>query len=430
MHEETKKGKSRRAIKSIIGAASGNLVEWFDFYIYAVFVAYFRDALIPSDLDAGAKSIYVWGIFAASFFTRPLGSWLFGYIGDKYGRKKSMIMSIILMSFSSFLFALLPTYESVGVMAPLLLLFVRLLQGLSVGGEYGAVATYMSEVALKGRKGFFSSFQYVTLSGGHLLASLMGVIMISFMSAQQLYDGGWRIPFAIGGVVALLSLFLRSHLHETSSVASRDSKDSGNIISLIRKHTRAFFTVIGFTSAGSLSFYTITVYSRTYISQGLDTQAVGLVTTACLFVFMIVQPIFGALGDRWGNRKSMIYFSIFTALLIYPVMGIGMKTYGDNPYIIFVLLSIMMITLSFYTAIGGIVKAEMFPKEVRVLGVGVSYAIGNAIFGGTAPAMALKFKDINQENLFFIYVIVMLVICLFVSMTMPKEPQHLHDEEH
>jgi len=145
---------------------------------------------------------------------------------------------------------------------------------------------------------------------------------------------------------------------------------------------------------------------------------------------MIVQPIFGALGDRWGNRKSMIYFSIFTALLIYPVMGIGMKTYGDNPYIIFVLLSIMMITLSFYTAIGGIVKAEMFPKEVRVLGVGVSYAIGNAIFGGTAPAMALKFKDINQENLFFIYVIVMLVICLFVSMTMPKEPQHLHDEEH
>lgn len=258
----------------------------------------------------------------------------------------------------------------------------------------------------------------------------MGIIMINFMSAEQLYDGGWRIPFAIGGVVALLSLFMRSHLHETSSVESRDNKDSGSIVSLIRKHTRAFLTVIGFTSAGSLAFYTITVYSRTYISQGLDTKEVGLVTTACLFVFMILQPVFGALGDRWGNRKSMIYFSVFTAIVIYPVMAIGMKSYGDNPYIIFLLLSIMMIVLSFYTAIGGIVKAEMFPKEVRVLGVGVSYAIGNAIFGGTAPAMALKFKNMNQENMFFIYVIIMLVICFFVSMYMPRKPDHLHDEEH
>lgn len=430
MQKDINQEKTKKAIKSIVGAASGNLVEWFDFYIYAVFVIYFKDALIPDDLDAGAKSIYVWGIFAASFFTRPLGSWLFGYIGDRFGRKKSMIMSILLMSFSSFLFAFLPTYATVGIWAPILLLVVRLLQGLSVGGEYGTVATYMSEVALQGRKGFFSSFQYVTLSGGHLLASLMGIIMISFMSAQQLYDGGWRIPFAIGGVVALLSLFMRSHLHETSTLSSRLNKDSGNIISLIKKHTRAFFTVIGFTSAGSLAFYTITVYSRTYISQDLDTKTVGIVTTACLFVFMIAQPIFGTLGDRWGNRKSMIYFSIFTALAIYPVMAIGMKAYSDNPYIIFGLLSIMMIVLSFYTAIGGIVKAEMFPQEVRVLGVGVSYAIGNAIFGGTAPAIALQFKSLNHENLFFIYVIVMLIICFFVSLSMPRKPLHLHDEQH
>lgn len=430
MHNDIEKQKAKKTIKSIVGAASGNLVEWFDFYIYAVFVEYFKDVLIPGDLDSSTKAVYAWGIFAASFFMRPIGSWIFGYIGDKYGRKQSMIISIILMSISSFLFAMLPTYASVGILAPILLLVVRLLQGLSVGGEYGTVATYMSEVALKGRKGFYSSFQYVTLSGGQLLASLLGVVMIHFMSEQQLYDGAWRIPFVIGGVVALLSLFLRSHLHETSSPKSRENKDSGNIIALIKKNGRAFATVIGFTSAGSLAFYTITVYSRTYISEGLDNETVGFVMTACLFVFMIVQPLFGYLGDRWGNRKSMILFSVFTALAIYPVMGIGMKTYADNPYIIFLLLSFMMIVLSFYTSIGGLIKAEMFPQEVRALGVGLSYAIGNAIFGGSAPAVALELKNSNKENEFFIYVIAMLIMCFFISLSLPKKPTHLHNENH
>jgi len=424
------KEKTRTTIRSIVGAASGNLVEWFDFYIYAVFVEYFKDELIPGNLDSGTKAIYAWGVFAASFFMRPIGSWLFGYIGDKYGRKKSMIISIILMSISSFLFACLPTYTSVGILAPILLLVVRLLQGLSVGGEYGTVATYMSEVALKGRKGFFSSFQYVTLSGGQLLASLLGIIMIHFMSEQQLYDGAWRIPFVIGGLVALLSLFLRSHLHETTSTESRDNKDSGSIISLLKKNGRAFATVVGFTSAGSLAFYTITVYSRTYISEGLDNETVGFVMTACLFVFMLAQPFFGYLGDRWGNRKSMILFSILTGVAIYPVMGIAMKTYANDPYIIFFLLSFMMLVLSFYTSIGGLIKAEMFPQEVRALGVGLSYAIGNAIFGGSAPAVALEFKNANKENIFFVYVIIMLIICFFISLTLPKKPKHLHNETH
>lgn len=432
MHDDIQiaKAKAKKTIHSIIAAASGNLVEWFDFYIYAVFVEYFTDALIPGNLDESTKSIYAWGVFGASFFMRPIGSWLFGYIGDKYGRKRSMIISIVLMSVCSFLFALLPTYTSVGLLAPILLLVVRLLQGLSVGGEYGTVATYMSEIAIKGRKGFFASFQYVTLSGGQLLASILGVIMIHFMSEQQLYDGGWRIPFLIGGLVALLSLFLRSNLHETSSSESRHNKDSGSIVSLLKKHGRAFFTVVGFTSAGSLAFYTITVYSRTYISTSLGKETVGYVMTACLLVFMLVQPLMGYLGDRWGNRKSMIYFSVFTAIAIYPIMVIGMKNYAENPYIIFLLLSIMMIILSFYTSIGGLVKAEMFPQEVRALGVGVSYAIGNAIFGGSAPAIALKLKNVNHENVFFIYVIIMLIMCFFVSWSLPKTPKHLHNEDH
>jgi len=428
--KQASKEATKKTIKSIVGAASGNLVEWFDFYIYAVFVEYFKDVLIPGNLDSASKSLYAWGIFAASFFMRPIGSWLFGWIGDRYGRKQSMMLSIILMSFSSFLFAALPSYDSVGMLSPILLLLVRLLQGLSVGGEYGTVATYMSEVALKGRKGFFASFQYATLSGGQLLANLLGVIMLFFMSEQQLLDGGWRLPFLIGGVVALLSLLMRSHLEETSNAQTRQNKDSGSLRNLLKNHGRSFLTVVGFTSAGSLAFYTITVYSRAYIAEGLSPETLGIVMTISLLIFMLAQPFFGHLADQVGTKKVMLLFSALTALFIYPVMAIAMKTYAHNPYIICALLSFMMILLSFYTSIGGLIKAEMFPMEVRALGVGLSFAIGNAIFGGSAPALALQFKSAGYENSFFVYVVIMLVICFLISLSLPNKPKHLHQEEH
>lgn len=424
----TQSEKSSR-IKGIIGAASGNLVEWFDFYIYAVFAVYFTKALTAPNMDSSTQAIYVWGVFAASFFMRPIGSWLFGRIADKHGRKKSMVISIFLMSISSFLFALLPTYEQVGMIAPFLLLLVRLLQGLSVGGEYGAVATYMSELGLKGQRGFFSSFQYVTLTGGQLLASLLGVIFLAFMSEQQLLDGGWRIPFVIGGVAAILSLVARSRLEETLSVDESDKEESGTLKELFKNHWRTFLLVVGYTSAGSLSFYVITVYSKTYLTNiGIDTKTVGFIMTGCIFVLMIAQPFFGALSDRIGRRTCMLLFSGLMAISIYPVMAIGMRYFSDTPFMVALLLIFLMMLLSLYTSIGGIVKAEMFPSHVRALGVGFSYAVGNAIFGGSAPSVALQFKSAGIENSFFVYVIVMLVICFLCSWKIPKEPEYLkHD---
>lgn len=424
----SKEERSSR-IKGIIGAASGNLVEWFDFYIYAVFAAYFTHALTPPDMDATTKAIYVWGVFAASFFMRPIGSWLFGRIADRHGRKKSMVISICLMAVSSFLFAALPTYATVGMLAPFLLLMVRLLQGLSVGGEYGAVATYMSELGLKGQRGFFASFQYVTLSGGQLLASLLGVILLGFMSEQQLNDGGWRIPFVIGGIAALLSLAARSRLEETLSSEDADLEESGSLIALLKQHWKTFLLVVGYTSAGSLTFYVVTVYSKTYLTNiGVDGKTVGFIMTAALFVFMIAQPFFGMLSDRIGRRTSMLAFSALCAIFIYPVMVIGMRSFVDSPIIIALLLIFMMMLLSFYTSISGLVKAEMFPPHVRALGVGFSYAVGNALFGGSAPSVALLFKEAGIENVFFFYVIIMLIICFFCSLALPKKPEYLeHD---
>ncbi|MCH7332318.1 MFS transporter [Acinetobacter modestus] len=429
MNQTYSKEERLSRIKGIVGAASGNLVEWFDFYIYAVFAAYFTHALTAPDMDSTTKAIYVWGVFAASFFMRPIGSWLFGRIADRHGRKQSMVISICLMALSSFLFAALPTYEQVGMFAPFLLLMVRLLQGLSVGGEYGAVATYMSELGLKGQRGFFASFQYVTLSGGQLLASLLGVILLGFMTEQQLNDGGWRIPFVIGGVAALLSLAARSRLEETLSHEDAQREESGSLVALLKQHWKTFLLVVGYTSAGSLTFYVVTVYSKTYLTNiGIDGKTVGFIMTTALFVFMLAQPFFGMLSDRIGRRTSMLAFSLLSAIFIYPVMVTGMRSFADSPVIITLLLIFLMMLLSFYTSISGLVKAEMFPPHVRALGVGFSYAVGNALFGGSAPSVALIFKDAGIENIFFIYVIFMLIICFFCSLALPKKPEYLeHD---
>ena len=429
MSQTYSKEERTSRIKGIVGAASGNLVEWFDFYIYAVFAAYFTHALTAPDMEPTTKAIYVWGVFAASFFMRPIGSWLFGRIADRHGRKKSMVISICLMALSSFLFAALPTYDQVGMLAPFLLLMVRLLQGLSVGGEYGAVATYMSELGLKGQRGFFASFQYVTLSGGQLLASLLGVILLGFMTEQQINDGGWRIPFVIGGVAALLSLAARSRLEETLSNEDAEREESGSLIALLKQHWKTFLLVVGYTSAGSLTFYVVTVYSKTYLTNiGMDGKTVGFIMTTALFVFMIAQPFFGMLSDRIGRRASMLAFSLLSAIFIYPVMVTGMRSFADSPVIITLLLIFLMMLLSFYTSISGLVKAEMFPPHVRALGVGFSYAVGNALFGGSAPSVALLFKDAGIENTFFVYVIIMLIICFFCSWALPKQPEYLeHD---
>lgn len=423
------KEEKRGRIRGIVGAASGNLVEWFDFYIYAVFAAYFTKALTAPDMDSGTQAIYVWGVFAASFFMRPIGSWVFGRIADKHGRKKSMVISICLMAVSSFLFAALPTYEQVGMAAPFLLLLVRLLQGLSVGGEYGAVATYMSELGLKGQRGFFASFQYVTLSGGQLLASLLGVIMLAFLSEQQLLDGGWRIPFVIGGIAAIISLLARSRLEETLSSEDSDKEESGSLSELFKNHWKTFLLVVGYTSAGSLTFYVITVYSKTYLTNmGVDSKTVGFIMTASLFIFMLAQPVFGAISDRIGRRAAMLAFSGTMAIFIYPVMVIWMPHFSYSPLMVALLLIFLMMLLSLYTSISGLVKAEMFPPHVRALGVGFSYAVGNAIFGGSAPSVALQFKAAGIESTFFLYVIVMLVICFLCSFKLPKEPEYLkHD---
>ncbi len=408
----------RRRIWAIFASSSGNLVEWFDFYAYAFTALYFAPLFFPAG-NQTTQLLQTAAVFAIGFLMRPIGGYVFGFIADKYGRKNSMMISVLMMCAGSLAIAMLPTYESIGTAAPLLLLLARMLQGLSVGGEYGTSATYMSEVALPGRRGFFASFQYVTLIGGQLLASLVVLIVQQSISDGDLRAWGWRIPFFLGAAFAVVALFLRASLHETSSADTRARKEAGSLTEIFRNHSRAFLIVLGYTAGGSLIFYTFTTYMQKYLvnTAHMDHRTANIVMTAVLFTYMVLQPPFGAFSDRFGRKISMLLFSglatIFTVPLMYAIGGV------TNPYAAYFLIMAALLIVSFYTSISGLVKSEMFPPEIRALSVGLSYAIANAVFGGSAEYVALLFKGSGVEANFYWYVTGMCAIAFVAALIMP-----------
>ncbi len=420
--------EKRERIFAIFAASSGNLVEWFDFYIYAFCAIYFAHIFFPK-ADPTVQLLSTAGVFAAGFLMRPIGGWLFGRLADRHGRKKSLVISVMMMCGGSLVIACLPGYDSIGVWAPALLLLARLFQGLSVGGEYGTTATYMSEIAMKGQRGFYSSFQYVTLIGGQLLAVLVILILQQFLDESELKAWGWRIPFVVGAIAAVIALLLRRTLTETASNLASEHRDAGSIKALFRDHKRAFFTVLGYTAGGSLSFYTFTTYMQKYLvnSAHMSITTASAVMTGCLLVYMLMQPIFGALSDRIGRRNNMLLFGGLGAIFTIPIML--MLQGVSDAWLAGLLITFALAIVSFYTSIAGIVKAEMFPIEVRALGVGLSYAIANAVFGGSAEFVALSFKAEGYESMFYWYVTAMLVIAFFVSLRLPRQASYLLNDK-
>ncbi|HGY9624656.1 TPA: MFS family transporter [Pseudomonas putida] len=418
--------RSKR-IFAIVGASSGNLVEWFDFYVYAFCAIYFAPAFFPSD-NPTVQLLNTAGVFAAGFLMRPIGGWIFGRLADRHGRKNSLMISVLMMCGGSLIIACLPTYSSIGAWAPALLLLARLIQGLSVGGEYGTTATYMSEVALRGQRGFFASFQYVTLIGGQLLAVLVVVILQQLLTEEELRAYGWRIPFVVGAVAALISLMLRRSLKETSSAETRQNKEAGTIGGLLRNHAAAFITVLGYTAGGSLIFYTFTTYMQKFLvnTAGMHAKSASYVMTGALFLFMLLQPLFGMLSDRIGRRNSMLLFGGLGTLFTVPLL-MALKTV-TSPFLAFVLVTLALCIVSFYTSISGLVKAEMFPAQVRALGVGLAYAVANAVFGGSAEYVALGLKTLGMENTFYWYVTAMMAVAFLFSLRLPKEAAYLHHD--
>ncbi len=409
-------------IKAIVGGSIGNLVEWYDWYAYAAFAIYFSHAFFPTG-DQTAQLLNTAGIFAVGFLMRPIGGWIFGTIADKIGRKKAMTLSVLLMSFGSLLIALTPTYSTIGILAPILLLVARLLQGLSVGGEYGVSATYLSEMATPERRGFYSSFQYVTLIGGQLIAlGIQLVLQKLFLTEEQLHDWGWRIPFVIGAILSVIALYMRSSLHETEAfeknVANAEKKNKSGSLKELLKHPKALITVVGLTLGGTLAFYTYTTYMQKFLvnTVHLSKEQSTLISFISLFVFACLQPVFGGLSDKIGRRPLLLTFGVLGTILTVPLLT-GLSN-ASGMWEAFAYIMIALIIVSGYTSINAVVKAELFPANVRALGVGLPYALTVAIFGGSAEYVALLFKQQGVENWFYWYITICISFSLFVYIFM------------
>lgn len=412
-------GIDRSRLKAIVGGSAGNLVEWYDWYAYSVLSIYFAPVFFP-DGDPTAQLLNTAAIFAVGFLMRPVGAWIMGIYADRHGRKSGLALSVGLMCAGSVLIAVAPGFETIGVAAPLLLVIARMLQGLSVGGEYGASATYLSEMATRSSRGFWSSFQYVTLIAGQLAALVTVLLLQLVLSDAALDSWGWRIPFVIGAILALVVYILRSRLAETESFKSQPhDRPVSNARNLWRDHPREFILVAMITAGGSMSFYAYTTYMQKFLvnTSGFDKQTATAVMTAALVVFMAIQPLWGHVSDRVGRKPLLLLFGFAGMLVTVPVFSALASV--SSPLLALILILVPLTLLGAYTSISALIKAELFPAHIRTLGVSLPYAIGNTLFGGTAEYAALWFKRIGAESGFYWYLTIIIGIALVGFMLLP-----------
>ena len=412
-----------RRLRNIIGGSAGNLVEWFDWYAYAAFTLYFAPLFFPSANDT-AELLQAAAVFAVGFLMRPVGAWIMGVYADRRGRKAGLTLSVTLMCTGSLIIACLPTYATIGIAAPILLLVARMLQGLSVGGEYGSSATYLSEMATARHRGFWSSFQYVTLISGQLLALALLILLQNTLSEAALSSWGWRIPFFVGAGLAVVVFWLRRRLDETHKATEAKDAPKSSAVQLILKHPKEALMVLGLTAGGTLAFYTYTTYLQKFLvnTSGFSKNTATEISAAALFIFMLLQPAVGALSDRVGRRPVMIAFGVLGVLCTVPIMT-TLSTV-ESPFVAFLLALAGLVIVSGYTAINAVVKAELFPAHIRALGVALPYALANTIFGGTAEYMALWFKKQGMESGFYWYVTAMIGVSLITYLRMRDTRAH------
>lgn len=410
----------RKRLVSIVGGSMGNLVEWYDWFAYAAFAIYFAPVFFPK-ADPTAQLLSTAAIFAVGFVMRPIGAWVMGRFADTRGRKAGLSLSVALMFSGSLLIAVAPTYATAGLLGPATLLVARMLQGLSLGGEYGASATYLSEMAPKENRGFWASFQYMTLIGGQLCAIFVAVILQAFLTEAELTAWGWRIPFVIGALLALGVYVLRRNLAETPSFENQAVDRPVSTAKLLWKEHRRESILVGMLSAGGgLAAYTYTSYMQKYLfnTVGFDKATATYIIAAALIWFTAMQPVFGALADKFGRKPMLLLFGIGGAIVAIPTF-LTLETV-TSPITATLLILIPLTLQSGYSANNALVKAELFPAHIRGLGVALPYAIGNAIFAGTLEMVALGLKGAGVEWLFYCYVALIIGMAGVATLMLPE----------
>lgn len=402
----------KEIISNVLKGSLGNLVEWFDWYVYAAFAIYFAPVFFPSH-DKTAELLSIAAVFAIGFLMRPLGSLLLGKYADQHGRRAALTLSVLIMAAGSLVIAVTPGYDQIGILTPTILVIARLFQGLSLGGEYGTSATYLSEMASAGHRGFYSSFQYMTLISGQLIALGVQIVLQMTLSEHAIAVWGWRIPFVIGALGALVVFVLRLSMEESDQFLAQAKKEKGELRELLR-YPKAVLTVMGLTLGGTIAFYTYTTYLQKFMinTTGLPKQTVTWINFAALFIFMLLQPFALALSDKIGRKPLLFWFGGLGTVFTVPIFLALAQT--KSAWVAFFLMLAGLIIVTGYTAINAIVKAEMFPTEIRALGVGLPYGLTVAVFGGTAEYVALYLKNAHHESVFFVYVATVIFISLLV----------------
>ncbi|GAA2977223.1 MFS transporter [Actinokineospora diospyrosa] len=412
-----KERADRRVVSNIAKGSIGNLIEWYDWYAYTAFSIYFAATFFPKG-DQTAQWLNTAAVFAVGFLMRPIGGWLLGRFADRFGRRRALTLSVTLMALGSLMIALTPGYATIGVAAPVVLVLARLLQGLSVGGEYATSATYLSEMAASGRRGFFSSFQYVTLTAGQLTALGLQIVLQNVLTPTQMDSWGWRIAFAVGALGALVVMYLRRTMDESPSFEAEQTNESRGTLKALLRHPRSLLLVVGLTLGGTVAFYTYTTYLQKFMvnTSHIDKGTVAWINFLALVVFVALQPLAGALSDRIGRRPLLLGFGVLGTLLTVPLLTALAGTNEAVPA--FFLMVGALVIVTGYTSINAVVKAELFPTRVRALGVGLPYALTVAIFGGTAEYIALWLKQAGHESVFFYYVAGCVLVSLVVYAVM------------
>ena len=424
-------GPASRRVRNIIGGSIGNLVEWFDWYVYSAFALYFASSFFPKG-DQTAQLLQTAAVFAVGFLMRPVGAWLMGVYSDHRGRKAGLTLSVMLMCAGSLLIAVAPTYDQIGLWSPAILLLARIIQGLSLGGEYGSSATYLSEMAGREHRGFWSSFQYVTIIGGQLTALALLVVLQAVLGDEALREWGWRIGFFAGAVLAIVAMILRRQLDETLSYTNAQAKAGrrrSTVGNLLRDHPREFFLVMALTAGGTASFYAYTIYLQKFLANtsGFPAATASQIMTVALAIMLVLQPFAGKLSDKIGRRPMMIFFGTGAMLFTYPLFTALEGT--RDALTAFALCMAALVIVTGYTSINAIIKAEMFPADIRALGVALPFALANAVFGGSAEYVALYLKDIGHERWFYIYISGLAAMSLIAYIRMRETRDHSLIEE-
>ena len=408
----------RLPVRQLVAASIGNAIEWYDWTIYATFSIFFATQIFPKE-NAALALISTLATYALAFFFRPLGGWLLGRFADLRGRRTAMLLTIVLMAGGSLAIGLLPTFALVGWLAPVLLLLARIAQGMSLGGEVSNASAYLAEIAPPERRGRYSAFFYISTGAAVLLASLLGALLTAVLSDEQLASYGWRIPFIIGGLLGVVGLWLRRAMPETEQFEENKAKAEAlrhPLLTTLREHPKAVGQLVGFTLLSTLCYYTffsaLTPFAVS--SRGADAGEVFVALSIGTALFVALQYPMGALSDRFGRRPQLLVWSAATAVLIVPLSTLIGPGLGN-------LLIVFCVGLGLYTMMTSIapaVMSELFPTELRGLGIGAWYNLTVAVFGGTAPLVIQSLSQAGLADAFFWYVAVGAVIAFLVILTL------------